>query len=135
MTSTPITARDRVEELLALQGAGKAADAADLFAAEVDFHIPNSRHLPWVPQEPGSRASMRKLFESLGSLTESRRFEVFIIVGDADNAVVLGEFTSVVLVTGRTVTSKFALWVTLHDGMITRYHLYEDSFAMAQAAR
>lgn len=40
---------------------------------------------------------------------------------------------SEVRMTGRGTDTAFALHTTVRDGRITRYHLYEDSYAVAEA--
>jgi ketosteroid isomerase-like protein len=35
--------------------------------------------------------------------------------------------------TGRTFTNDFALHITVTDGLITAYHMYEDSHAISAA--
>jgi ketosteroid isomerase-like protein len=47
--------------------------------------------------------------------------------------VVLGEVAHTAKPTGRSYVAAFALHLTVADGWITRYHIYEDSLAVAEA--
>jgi ketosteroid isomerase-like protein len=44
-----------------------------------------------------------------------------------------GRLRNTVKRNGRTLKTNFALHATVKDQRITRYHLYEDSYAVAQA--
>lgn len=55
------------------------------------------------------------------------------ILVDGAHAVVLGEIVQTVRDGGVAYTSPFALHLTVEDGLVTRYHIYEDSLTVAQA--
>jgi ketosteroid isomerase-like protein len=46
---------------------------------------------------------------------------------------VLGEIRQTARPTGRAYRARFALHLTVEDGLVTRHHVYEDSLAVAQA--
>ncbi len=46
---------------------------------------------------------------------------------------VLGEIRQTVKTTGRAYRARCALHLTVDSGVITRYHVYEDSLAVARA--
>ncbi|GAA2783244.1 hypothetical protein GCM10020219_063400 [Nonomuraea dietziae] len=55
------------------------------------------------------------------------------ILVDGADAVVLGEIRQTARSTGRAYHARFALHLTIEDGLVTRHHVYEDSLAVAQA--
>jgi ketosteroid isomerase-like protein len=55
------------------------------------------------------------------------------VLVDGRDAVVLGDIRQTVKVTGRPYHARCALHLTVDGGVITRYHVYEDSLAVAQA--
>jgi uncharacterized protein len=58
---------------------------------------------------------------------------VHAVLVDGADAVVLGEVAHTAKPTGRPYVAAFALHLTVVDGLITRYHVYEDSLAVARA--
>jgi hypothetical protein len=56
-----------------------------------------------------------------------------VVLVDGADAVVLGEIRQTVGTTRRPHSARFALRVTVTDGLIVRYHVYEDSLSVAAA--
>ncbi|WP_433212791.1 nuclear transport factor 2 family protein [Microtetraspora malaysiensis] len=54
------------------------------------------------------------------------------ILVDGAHAVVLGELAQTVRGGDIAYTSPFALHLTVEDGLVTRYHIYEDSLTVAR---
>ncbi|MEV0821049.1 nuclear transport factor 2 family protein [Nonomuraea rubra] len=133
-----MTTLDTVQELLRRIGAGDPDRAAELFAEECDwlYNWPAEGHpaVPWI-RPRSSRGDAADLFRALRTyhVPELNDTTVTRILVDGDDAVVLGEFTQTVAATGRPYTSAFALRLTVTDGQISRYHIYEDSLAVARA--
>ncbi|PRY59996.1 nuclear transport factor 2 family protein [Glycomyces artemisiae] len=130
-TSTPV---QTVERLFPLLAEGRTAEAAALFADAVSFSIPHPPDVPWVP-EVDSAEGMRAFFELLGEHVRPKQMDVRRIVADGEDVVVLGRMVSEVKATGRDIDTAFALHLTVHEGLITRYCLYEDTLAVAEAYR
>ncbi|ATB36167.1 hypothetical protein CYFUS_001581 [Cystobacter fuscus] len=114
--------------------AGAEPDAiASLFSEEVDWDIPgDTRRVSWIGRRTG-RAGVADFFRSLREQVEPLRFEVRSLVVDGDEAVALGALESRVKRTGKIIESEFALHMTIRNGLIVRYRLFEDSFAVARA--
>jgi uncharacterized protein len=55
------------------------------------------------------------------------------ILVDGPHAVILGSIRQIVKATGRPYTALCALHLTVEDGLITRFHVYEDSLTVANA--
>lgn len=130
MTTASPTAT--VQRLFPLLAEGRTAEAAALFADSVAFSIPHPPGIPWVP-EVDSAEGMRTFFELLGAHVRPKEFSLDQIVAEGDEVVLFGRMVSEVKQTGRTIDTAFALHTTVREGRITRYHLYEDTNAVAEA--
>ncbi|MGI5200579.1 nuclear transport factor 2 family protein [Spirillospora sp. CA-108201] len=128
-TDSPV---QTVQRLLSLIAEGKSAEASALFADSVSFSIPHPPGIPWVP-EVDSAEGMRKFFELLQSHVRTREFDLRQVIAEGDDVVLVGRMVSEVEKTGREIDTAFALHATVRNGKITRYHLYEDSYAVAKA--
>ncbi|MEO3756255.1 nuclear transport factor 2 family protein [Streptomyces sp. B6B3] len=139
---TPKTTRDTVMDLLSRIGTGDTDRIAELFAETVDWRLdwPESEHgragspTPWIRHRTTrseAAANFREIAEH--HVPESVDTQVERILVDDTDAVVLGEIRQTARPTGRAYTAWFALHVTVEDGRITRFHIYEDSLSVAQA--
>ncbi|MDG4790857.1 nuclear transport factor 2 family protein [Micromonospora sp. WMMD1102] len=130
--------RSTVEELLRRIGTGDPDHAAALYAETVDWQVnwPEPTHpaAPWI-RPRSSRADVADHHRTLaancvpgqGSLTIEH------ILVDGRHAVVTGETAQTIRVTGRRFNTRFALHLTVEDGLVVRHHVYEDSLAIALA--
>ncbi|MFI6166432.1 nuclear transport factor 2 family protein [Nocardia sp. NPDC051052] len=129
-----------MDELLRRIGAGDQDAAAALYAPVSDWKLdwPEDAHgraaTPWI-RHRATRADAAEHYreivrchvpEEVGTVIER-------ILVDGPDAVVLGEIRQTARSTGRAYRSRFALHVTVDNGLITRHHVYEDSLAVAQA--
>lgn len=121
-----------VQRLFPLLAEGKSAEAAALFADSVSFSIPHPPGIPWVP-EVDSAEGMRTFFELLQTHVQAKELDLHQVVAEGDDVVLIGHMVSEVKKTGRDIDTAFVLHTTVRDGRITRYHLYEDSYAVARA--
>jgi len=121
-----------VQRLFPLLAEGKSAEAAALFADSVSFSIAHPPGIPWVP-EVDSADGMRTFFELLATHVRAKELDLRHVIAEGDDVVFLGRMVSEVRKTGRDIDTAFALHTTVRDGRITRYHLYEDSYAVARA--
>lgn len=140
--SVDVSARTRqvVQELLGRMGEGDPGRIAELYADEVDWRLdwPESEHgraaTPWIRERSG-RADMADHFRELAAhhVPEEAGTVVERILVDGHDAVVTGEIRQTARPTGRAYRSWFALHLTVENGLITRFHVYEDSLAVARA--
>ncbi|TDB74836.1 nuclear transport factor 2 family protein [Micromonospora sp. KC721] len=132
-----VNTRAVVEELLRRIGDGDPDRIADLFAEQVDWQVdwPVEGHpaVPWI-RPRSTRADVADHFRALDAfhVPDRRGASVARILVDGKDAVVLGEISQTVKATGRAYTFPVALHVTAEDGLIIRYHVYEDSLTVAQ---
>lgn len=120
------------QALFAHLGAGELTAASALFADTVDFAIPGAPDIPWIP-EADSPAGMLRFFTLVGEHLDRKHFEVEKVLADDTDAVALGNLVSTVRATGRDIVLRFAIHLGVADGRISRYHLYEDSWAVSRA--
>ena len=125
------------EEFLHRLGSGDPDAIAELFAEDVDWLIdwPPDGHpaVPWI-RPRSTRADMADLFRELRDthLPQVGGPAPTVLV-DGPNAVVLAEIRQVVRATGVPYRALCALRLTVEDGLITAYHVYEDSLTVANA--
>ncbi len=130
--------RKIVAELMVRIADGDPDRVADLFAEPVDWQLswPAGQHpdVPWIRLRQ-TRADVADHFRALGAhhVPDLNATTVTRILVDGAHAVVLGHIVQTVRHNGVGYTSPFALHLTVDGGMITRYHVYEDSLTVLQA--
>ncbi|GII79451.1 ketosteroid isomerase [Sphaerisporangium rufum] len=130
--------RDVVTEFLGRLAEGDHERTAEMFAEPFDWRLswPVEGHpaVPWI-RPRSARADVADHFRSLEAhhVPELNGTSVSRILVDGEDAVVLGEIAQTVRAGGTAYTSPFALHLTVTDGRITRYHIYEDSLTVARA--
>lgn len=126
-----------VEEFLRRLGDGDPDHIAELFSETVDWQLnwPADVHpaVPWI-RPRSTRADVTDHFRELSEfhLPASGGPAPVVLVDGAD-AVVLGEIRQTVKATRRPYSARYALRLTVVDGLIVRYHVYEDSLSVAEA--
>lgn len=124
--------REVVEELLTRMASGDAEAIAALFAPKVDFMCAGSA--PWIKPRH-TREDMADFFSKMDAsfVPEERSASVSGLLVDGKDAVVMGHVTQRLKSNGKSFTIPFALRLTLSEGGITHYHVYEDSLTVAKA--
>ncbi len=137
----PTNTRTVVEELLRRIGGGDDPERiAELYAEQGDWKLdwPEAEHgrtaTPWI-RHRSTRADAAAHYRQLAEyhVPEGAGTEVERILVDGSDAVVLGEIRQTARPTGRAYRARFALHLTVEDGLVTRHHVYEDSLAVARA--
>ena len=130
--------RNVVDELLNRLAKGDHDHTAELFAEQVDWRLswPAEGHpaVPWI-RPRFSRSHVADHFRSLEAyhVPELNGTSVTRILVDGAHAVVLGTIAQTVRTDGTAYTSPFALYLTVENGLVTRYHIFEDSLTVARA--
>jgi uncharacterized protein len=138
MISTNDHTRAVVADFLGRLADGEPERIAELFADTVDWQLdwPAERHpaVPWI-RERSTRADVADHFRALNDfhVPEKRGGTTPRILVDGTDAVVLGEIRQTVKATGREYIARCAVHLTVENGVITRYHVYEDSLTVARA--
>ena len=133
--TTSQTTRDTtetIEEFFSRFGAGDRAGMLELFAPDADFEVAGAPIVPWTGKRTGL-AEIGAFLDSVLGDVQTQRFEIAHTVVDGPNAVVLGSFAHRVLSTDRIFAGPFALHIGVRDGLISTYHMYEDSYAASVA--
>ncbi|MEV1068737.1 nuclear transport factor 2 family protein [Streptomyces sp. NPDC050263] len=141
-SATRTTTRAAVQELLRRIGEGDPERIAELYAEPGDWKLdwPEDEHgrvrsaTPWIRRR-STRADAAAHYRELAEhhVPGEAATEIERILVDGDDAVVLGEIRQTARSTGRAYRARFALHLTIEDGLVVRHHVYEDSLAVAQA--
>ncbi|MGW5328042.1 nuclear transport factor 2 family protein [Streptomyces sp. NPDC004014] len=139
-TAAPGTTRAVVHELLRRIGGGDPESIAELYAEQGDWKLdwPEAEHgrtaTPWI-RHRSTRADAAAHYRELAEhhVPGQAATEIERILVDGPDAVVLGEIRQTARSTGRAYRARFALHLTVEEGLVTRHHVYEDSLAVAQA--
>ena len=121
-----------------LEGIGQGRDPDDIaapFAEDLVFEIQGDADaMPWIDRRIG-RQAMADFLRDLRALTEPLSFEVDDILASDDRAAIIGALQTRIKATGKVMASPFAIVLTVTDGVVTRFQMLEDSFALSHAAR
>ncbi|MGW6603725.1 nuclear transport factor 2 family protein [Streptomyces sp. NPDC055036] len=137
-TGTDRTGADRtratVQELLRRIAEGDPGRIAALFAERVDWHIAENPAVPWI-RPRATRADVADHFRELaeGQTPDPAAGSVDALVVEGTEAMLSGTLAGTVRSTGNAFRSPFAMRLTVEDGLITGYRVYEDSLAIAAA--
>ncbi|WP_406008357.1 nuclear transport factor 2 family protein [Streptomyces sp. NBC_00637] len=141
-SATPLTPRAVVGELLRRIGEGDPEHIAALYAERSDWKLdwPQAEHgrarsaTPWIRRR-ATRADVADHYRELAEhhVPGQAATEIERVLVDGEDAVVLGEIRQTARSTGRAYRARFALHLTVEDGLVTRHHVYEDSLAVARA--
>jgi ketosteroid isomerase-like protein len=115
-------------------GEWDADRVGELFAEEIDWIVPGAPGIAWAgprTREEDVPAHFRTMWSQFD--TERSAAEIARVIVEGDDAVALGTFSHAANTTGRGWTTPVAIHFTVKDGRITRVHLYEDTYAVAQA--
>jgi ketosteroid isomerase-like protein len=104
-----------------------------LYAPDVDWDIAGNEKLaPWLGRR-GSPSELREFYELLWAAVEPVSVEVEHILYHGEHCVITGQLSARMVATGRLFDSMFSVHLTVSNGMITRYRLQEDSWALVVA--
>ncbi|WP_405791542.1 nuclear transport factor 2 family protein [Streptomyces sp. NBC_01506] len=132
-TAQAHSTRTTLDAFLDRFGSGDIPGVLALFAGTVDFRVDGSPNVPWTGtrSRPDQIAAFFALLPTV--LTPPESFTVHTRVVDGHDAVLTAHGVFGVLATGKKFTNRYALHLRVEDGLITRYHMYEDSHAIARA--
>ncbi|RDD84160.1 nuclear transport factor 2 family protein [Streptomyces parvulus] len=129
------SAREAALALFDARGAGESPEKlAKRFDQNVDFYIQgDTSAVPWIGRKVG-RSGAAEHFRQLMQAVEIRDFKIDTTLGEGKRAMIVGTFQGTVLATGRSMGGEYAFDITIgRDGLITRYHLFEDTWAVSEA--
>lgn len=126
------TTRSVIERLLQSMAARQLDVLLPLFAQQLDWDIPGDPlKAPWLWKR-NTREEVGEFFRLLWKNTEAVSARVDTILVEGDEAVVVGEFESRMLATQKNVASFFCIQLRLEQGLIRRYRLFENTYAVSE---
>lgn len=133
----PNTTASVVSEFFERLATAEPDDIASLFANSVDWEVnwPRRDHtyVPWIKSR-SSRSDVAEHFAQIRDHNEPAgepgSLEVLV---DGSEAVAFVRLRNRAVTTGRTYDAMCAVRFTVLDDRIVRYHVYEDSLAVAEA--
>lgn len=113
--------------------AEKEEEIAELVSEDVDWYVAgDTAQVPWIGRKRG-KAGVADFYAQIRADITSERFELKDIVVQGNRVLAIGELASRVNRTGKLIESEFIFDFVVEGGVITRFRLFEDSFAVAQA--
>lgn len=134
MATDTQTSRSVAEKFVERLGRQDADGIQELFAAEIDWHVPGSDALPWTGRRTRQEevapyfTTMWPHFAHDGSKVVLER-----IIVDGGDVMLLADFTHTVAANGKEFSTPAAVHLVVEDGRIVRMHLYEDTLTIAEA--
>ncbi|RLV81555.1 ketosteroid isomerase [Streptomyces rapamycinicus NRRL 5491] len=106
----------------------------ELFAEEIDWHVPGSDALPWTGRRT-RREEVAPYFTTMWPHFAPGRSKVVPerVIVDGGDVVLLAVWTHTVVATGKEFTTSAATHLTVEDNRIVRMHLYEDTLTVEKA--
>lgn len=110
-------------------------EIAALVSENVDWLVAgNTRLVPWIGRKEG-RKGVAKFYAQIRSHLTPERFEIKDILVKYKRVVTIGELASRVKKTDKLIETEFVLDMGIENGLITRFRMFEDSYAVSEACR
>lgn len=128
--SIEIQTQKIVEEFYEIQSGKKQRSMAELFADKVDFDLPgNKEKFPWTGKR-STKKEVEDYFKVLYQNIKSEKFDVEFIAINGENAVAVGQLSSVILKYDKVFNAQFVNIFKIRNGKIVKYHFLEDSYRL-----
>ncbi|MFZ4861919.1 nuclear transport factor 2 family protein [Sphingobacterium sp. Mn56C] len=122
--------RTVVTDFFDIQSGKKQGVVTELFADVVDFDLAgNAVKFPWVGKR-GTKVEVVDYFHVLHQNIKSLKFDVEFIAIHGENAVAVGQLSSVILKYNKVFNAQFVNIFKVRDGKIVKYHFMEDSYRL-----
>ena len=119
------------------QKIGEGAPPEDIsqhFAEDVSMEIPGDETvMPWIGYHKG-RASIEKFLTDQRTLIRSNWRRVDDMLANDTRVVVIGELSATFLEEHQTIDTFFVIILTISEGLVTRFQMFEDTFAGSRIA-
>jgi ketosteroid isomerase-like protein len=110
-------------------------EIAAKFDINADYFIPgDTKNVPWIGHRT-SRAAIKESFRLLRENIKPEKLVFTDILAKGDRVVVLGYLESRMKKNNKQMKSEFSIDIMVKNGLLTRYHLLEDSFEVADKAK
>ncbi|MCZ1000748.1 nuclear transport factor 2 family protein [Streptomyces mirabilis] len=106
----------------------------ELFAEEIDWHVPGSDALPWTGRRT-RREEVAPYFTTMWSHFADGRSKAVLerVIVDGGDVALLAVFTHTVAANGKEFITPVVMHLAVEDGRIVRLHQYEDTLTVAEA--
>ncbi len=121
-----------VQSIFEAFGRGDIAGVLEHVSEDVTWKAPGPEVVSYFGDRRG-HAGAAEFFAGLGSNVDFESFEPGAVVAEGDRVVVLGRERGRVRGTGKSFDNDWALVFTFGGGKVTRFHLYENTGAVAEA--
>ncbi len=121
-----------VQAIFEAFGRGDVPGVLAHLADDVEWRAPGPAAVPYLGERRG-HGGAAEFFTQLGSSVEFESFEPGAFVAEGDRVVVLGRERGRVRATGKAFDNEWALVFTLGGGKVTKFQLYENTAAVAEA--
>ncbi|MFE7118294.1 nuclear transport factor 2 family protein [Streptomyces sp. NPDC057654] len=134
MTTDTQTSRTVAEQFVERLGEQDPDGIQELFADEIDWHVPGSAALPWTGRRT-RREEVAPYFTTMWPHFAQGGSKVVLerVIVDGGDVVLLAVFTHTVAAGGKEFTTPVAMHLAVEDERIVRLHLYEDTLTVAKA--
>ncbi|MFC7342037.1 nuclear transport factor 2 family protein [Saccharopolyspora griseoalba] len=134
MATDTQTSRSVAEEFVERLGRQDADGIQELFAEEIDWHVPGSDALPWTGRRT-RREEVAPYFTTMWPHFVHGRSKVVLerVIVDGGDVMLLADFTHTVLASGKEFTTPAAMHLVVEDSRIVRMHVYEDTLTVDEA--
>lgn len=106
---------------------------AELVSPNVDWFIAgDTLHVPWIGKKVG-RKGAAEFYSQIRAQIRSEQFVIGETLAHDNRVLVTGSLASRVIRTGKLINTEFIFDFTVKEGLITRFRLFEDSYAVSQA--
>jgi len=131
---TMTSPHDIIAEFFRRIGAGEPVEKiAELVSENVDWFVAgNTNTVPWIGRKIG-KSGVAEFYTQLREQISSESFNVHEILSNGNRVVALGELASRVIRTGKLIETEFCFDFTVENSEITRFRMFEDSFAVAKS--
>ncbi|SFT96014.1 hypothetical protein SAMN05192562_103362 [Kosakonia arachidis] len=108
-------------------------EIAALVSENVDWLVAgNTQVVPWVGRKHG-RKGVAEFYAQIRTHLVSEHFELKDILIKDKHLVAIGELASRVKKTQKMIETEFVLDMFIENGLITRFRMFEDSYAVSEA--
>ena len=115
------------------KSSASAEELANFFDENAELYIPgDTTNVPWIGKRTGQK-EISEHFKLLKQYIQPEKLSFTDMFTKGDRVVVLGYLESKMKRNGNVIKSEFSIDIIVKNGHITRYHLLEDSFEVAQA--
>lgn len=134
MATDTQTSRSVAEEFVERLGRQDADGIQELFAEEIDWHVPGSDALPWTGRRT-RREEVAPYFTTMWPHFAHGKSKVVLerVIVDGADVMLLANFTHTVAASGKEFTTPAAMHLVVEDSRIVRMHLYEDTLTIDEA--